>query len=154
MRAKAKGLIRPIAVAALFMAFAVCAQAKNGRDFMAYYNIQNVSDAGKGVRLTLQLKIFNYSGADIHHGAVALYNSEPMAAPIGGFNAIKLFRAHHDLDLTGQFTVSRREFDRWQRGGSPALFFLYKDAKGQVLKSHIDLVRRPLPPIQTMQSGQ
>lgn len=153
MRAHASSALRWSVVAALFLAFAVCASAKNGqRDFMAYYNIQNVSEAGNNVHLTLQLKIFNYSGADIRQGAVALYNSEPTPAHLGGFNAVKLFRAHHDVDLVQQFTVSKREFTRWQSGANPALFFLSKNAKGQVLKSHIDLVRRPLPP--PIQPGQ
>jgi hypothetical protein len=152
MRANAKGVLRPAAVAALFLAFAICALANNGRAFMAYYTINNVSEAGNNVHLTLQLKIFNYSGADIHQGAVALYNSELMAAPLGGFNAVKLFRAHHDVDLAQQFTIPKDEFRRWQSGANPALFFLYKNAKGQVLKSHIDLVRRPLPP--AIQPGQ
>ncbi len=152
MRVIAKGVVRPIVAAALFLAVAVCASAKDGRDFMAYYNVQNMSEAGNTVHLTLQLKIFNYSGADIHQGAVALYNSEPTPAPLGGFHAIKLFRAHHDADLVQQFTVPKREFDRWLRGENPALFFLYKDARGKVLKSHVDLIRRPLPP--PMQSGQ
>lgn len=152
MRANAISALRSSMVAALFLTFAVCALAKDGRDFMAYYNIQNVSEAGKNVHLTLQLKIFNYSGADIHQGAVALYNSEAMAAPLGGFSAVKLFRAHHDVDLVQQFTIPKREFERWQRGDNPTVFFLYKNAKGQVLKSHIDLVRRPLPP--PIQPGQ
>lgn len=152
MRANAKGVLRPILIAASILSMVAAAAAKDGRDFMAYYTIQNVSEAGNNVRLTLQLKIFNYSGGDIHQGAVALYNSEPMAAPLGGFNAVKLFRAHHDLDLAQQFTISKREFDRWQKGAQPELFFLYKDAKGKVVKSHIDLVRRPLAP--TMQPGQ
>ncbi len=146
MRASAMRAVRSICVTSLFLALAVLAVAKDGsRDFMAYYNVQNVSEGGNNVHATLQLKIFNYSGSDIHQGAVALYNSEPMAAPLGGFNAIKLFRAHQDVDLAQQFTISKREFDRWQHGATPALFFLYRNAKGQVMKSHIDLVRRPLP---------
>lgn len=154
MRANASSVLRSMAVAALILGFALAAWAKQGRDFMAYYNIQKVSEAGKNVHLTLQLKIFNYSGADIHHGAVALYNSDPVAAPLGGFNAIKLFRAHHDLDIAQQFTISRREFDRWQHGGAPALFFLQKDVKGKVTRTHIELVRRPMPPLELTQSGQ
>ncbi len=154
MWAAAMRSVRWVYLASLVLALAAQAAANGGRDFMAYYNIQNVSESGTNVHLTLQLKIFNYSGSDIHQGAVALYNSEPTAAPLGGFNALKLFRAHHDVDLAQQFTISKREFDRWQHGANPALFFLYKNAKGQVLKSHIDLVRRPLPPLESTQSGQ
>lgn len=151
MRANASSALRSIVVAALFVAFAVCALAKDGRDFMAYYDVSNVAAASSNVTLTLRLRLFNYGKNNIQQGAVALYNSEPNPAALGGFPAMKLLRAHHDADLAQQFTISRREFDRWQRGATPALFFLYKDAKGHVVRSHIDLVRRPLAPVQ---SGQ
>jgi hypothetical protein len=115
---------------------------------MGYYDISNVSGTRNTVQVTIQLRIFNYSEGDIQRGAVALYNSEPSPAPLGGFHAIKLFRKHHDVDLAQQFTIPQREFDRWQHGGKPALFFLYKNAKGQTLKRNIELVRRPLAPVQ------
>lgn len=151
MRANAKGVLRPIVVAALFMASASWALAAEGRNFMGYYDISNVSSSGNQVQVTLQLKIFNNSKSDIQHGAVALYTSEPTSTPLGGFNAMKLFRAHHDADLARQFTIPKREFDRWQHGAHPALFFLYQDAQGRTLRQNIDLVRRPMAPIQ---SGQ
>ena len=125
--------------------------AKDGRDFAGYYQIRDISEGKDAVRLTLQLKLFNYSDADIRNGGVALYDSSPAHSPIGGFNTIPLWRLRAEANLSQQFTIPRAEYERWQRGAPPALFFLFKDAHGHVLQRQVELIQRPLTPIKSAQ---
>lgn len=125
--------------------------AKDGRDFAGYYQLRNVSEGNDSVRVTLQVKLFNYSDGDIRNGAIALYDSSPAHAPLGGFTAIPLWRLRAEANLSQEFTVPRSEYVRWQHGAPPQLSFLFKDAHGHFLQRHIELIQRPLPPIQKAQ---
>ena len=39
--------------------------AKDGRDFAGFYDISDVTDLGEEVKLTLTVRVFNYSGTDV-----------------------------------------------------------------------------------------
>ena len=135
-----------ITVACLVFGLGSLAAAKDARQFIGHYQITNVSEHGNSVHLTMRLQVLNYSGHDIRQGAVALYTSDLMSRPIGGFMPIKLFRSTGSVDITQQFTVSLQEYQRWQEGGvRPGLFFLYKNASGNTLKSSITAARAILP---------
>lgn len=135
-----------IIVTCLVFGLASLAAAKDARQFIGHYQITNVSEEGNSVHLTMRLQVLNYSGHDIRQGAVALYTSDLMSRPIGGFMPIKVLQNTGSADITQQFTVPLREYQRWQEGGvRPGLFFLYKDASGKTLKSSITAARAILP---------
>ena len=135
-----------ITVVCLVFGLALLAAAKDARQFIGHYQITNVSEEGNSVHLTMRLQVLNYSGHDIRQGAVALYTSDLRSQPIGGFTPIKVLHNTGSADITQQFIVPVREYQRWQEGGvRPGLFFLYKDASGKTLKSSITAARAILP---------
>jgi len=127
------------------------ASSKNGRDFMAYYRIHEVSQSGNAVLVNIQLKLFNYSGRDVTQGTVAVYDTQPMRTALGGFKPVKLIRTRGEANLSQEFSVSRTEYERWQQGANPVLLLLFKDSSGHALQRPIELIRRPLPPIEPAQ---
>jgi hypothetical protein len=135
----------------LTLLLSTAASSKDGRDFMAYYRIDEVSQVSDAVQIKIQLKLFNYSGSDIRQGKVALYDSQPTRLALGGFKPIKLFRTRGEANLIQQFTISKIEYERWQHGVNPVLFFLFTDSNGHTLQRPIELIRRPLPPIEAGQ---
>jgi hypothetical protein len=115
---------------------------------MAYYRIHEGTEVGNSVQVKIQLKLFNYSGSDIKQGTVAVSDSQPTRVGLGGFKPIKLIRARGEVNLMQEFTVSKVEYERWQHGVSPSVFFLFTDSSGHALRRPIELIRRPLPPIE------
>lgn len=127
-------------------ALASFAVAKDARQFIGHYQISNVTQEGTLVHLTMRLEIFNYSGQDIRQGAVALYTSDLRAQPLGGFSSLKLLLNRRSADITHDFTVPVKEYQRWTTAGvRPALFFLFKDASGKTLKRSVTASRSILP---------
>jgi hypothetical protein len=124
------------------------APAKDGRDFMAYYHIHELSQVGETVQVNIQVRLFNYSEGDIKQGTVAVYDSQPTRIALGSFKPIKLIRTRREVNLIQPFTVSKSEYERWQHGASPLLFFVFKDASGHSSQRPIELILRPLPPVE------
>lgn len=133
--------LRGLGLLCLVFCLSMTALAADGRDFSGSYRISHVSHQGNTVHLTLSLQLFNFSSGDIQDGAVALYDSEPTRSPLGGFNAIPVFHHGQAVHLSQQFTVPAAEYRRWQKGQKPILFFLSKNADGNVFLRGIDLSR-------------
>jgi hypothetical protein len=125
---------------------ALVAQAKDGRDFAGFYALSNVTERGDKVELTLTVQVFNYSDlGDIKLPVVALLGSGSHAK-MDEFNAVKLLPAKHDVIVSGQFTVSKEEFQSWsRRGGGPQVVVIYEDS-GRTLRESVQLSRRPMLP--------
>ncbi len=64
---------------------------------------------------------------------------------MGEFSAVKQLPAKHDVIVSGQFTVSKREFQNWSRHGSPEVVVMYS-ASGRTLRQNVQLSRRPMLP--------
>ena len=84
-------IARYLCVAGLALASVSIAAAKQGRDFAGTYQLSNISEAGNSVHVTITLKVFNYSGADIRNSGVALFSSDANHEAIGAFAVVKLF---------------------------------------------------------------
>ena len=126
------------------------------RDFAASYQLTNIEEAGSSVSLTITLKLFNYSGAEIRNGAVVLCDSsgdlQPNRKAIDAFDLIESLPAYRATTLRHRFTVPSSEYARWKQGGEPELVFLKPDSEGNAHEVHIDLRREPAPD-ENLQSG-
>jgi hypothetical protein len=109
----------------------VLASAKNGRDFAGHYKVSSAVEQGDQMVVTFRFQIFNHSDADLKGAVVKLHSQEPGLAEAQLSRPVKLWKNHGEVRLTQQFTVSKREFERWSHGSQPALFVVYRDGQGQ-----------------------
>ena len=122
----------------------ICGLAKDGRDFAGFYNVSNVVEQGDQMVFTLQVRLFNYSDADLKQAVVTLRASHPGAA-LAEFHPVKLWRNRTEVKLSQQVVIPRHEFELWQKGTQPALFVVYHDANGQRWERFAQLRSRPGP---------
>jgi len=128
--------------ASLVFLLLTSASAKNGRDFAGFYNVTNVVEQGDQMVLTFQLRLFNYSDADLKEAVVTLRASHPAPA-LAQFKAVKVWRNRTEVRLSQQLVIPRHELELWQKGTQPALFVVYHDANGQRWERFAQVSSRP-----------
>ncbi len=121
----------------------VLAHAANGRDFAGFYEIENVTQQGPTVRLTFSVRLFNYSGAKVS-GATLTLRDRLLPPQINASFSSLSFGDHESVRCSAEVSISRPEYERWQRGGVPNLFIEFRDAKGNLVRRRAELVRRPV----------
>ena len=130
-------------VAGLLFAPIPSGHATDGRDFAGFYEATNPSDLGNGTfRVTLTVRIFNYSDADVINATVALSGNVDPEANYGSFSAVSM-ADKESIKLSADFTVPAEEFNFWQNGGPPSLWIAYADADGNAVQRRIELVLSP-----------
>ncbi len=134
-------IARYLCVAGLALASVSTAAAKQGRDFAGTYQLSNISEAGNLVHVTITLKVFNYSGADIRNSGVALFSSDANHEAIGAFAMVKLFQNSRSATLVQAFTVPKTEFQRWQLGAHPNFGFVSQAPNGAIQTLNVDVMR-------------
>jgi len=123
---------------------AITATASGGRDFAGVYSLSNVQLSGDTVHLTLHVRLSNYSNADIKGAIVTLMQGPPAAGLRGSFSTIQLWHKNQEVKLSGQFTISKREYEDWTRApGQPNIVILYQDATGQTWTKSAQMRSRP-----------
>ena len=135
-------------VLAIPLLVAVGAAANNGREFSGYFDVSGVKEEGDLVQVTLHLKLFNHSDADVRSVIVTLLDSSPAMTLRGNFQAVKVWKSQTFIEMSQEFTISRREFREWM--GPPAqpnLVILYQDADGRSWQKGAQISRRALVPI-------
>lgn len=138
-----------VAYAALFTAAvltSVTAVAKDGRDFAGHYSLTNVTDKGGQVELTLALRLFNYSGADLKQAVVTVRSPRLGPGVLGSFPPIKLWRSGSDIVVTQQLSIAREEYQLWSTRTQPGVFVGYSDEEGHEYRRWAQLSRRPAIP--------
>ncbi len=111
-----------------FLLIPIAGLAKDGRDFAGSYSVSNVVEQGDQMTLMLQVRLFNYSDADLKQAVVTL-RTHPASA-LAQFQPVKLWRNRGEVKLAQQVVIPRHEFELWQKGTQPALFVVYHDANG------------------------
>lgn len=134
-------IARYLCVAGLALGSISIAAAKQGRDFAGTYQLSNISEAGNQVHVTITLKVFNYSGADIRNSGVALFSSDPNHEAIGAFPVVKLFSNSRSATLVQEFTVPKTEFQRWQQGVHPNFGFVSQAPNDAIQTLNVDVTR-------------
>lgn len=129
--------------------------------FGGSYSIQNVSEQGQTVRVTMNFRLFNGTGADLKNASIILSDHQPALPPKGGVAPgamapgsfampvnnhgsakIVAIRTHRDLELKNiTFHVPAFEYAQWQRGAHPVFFLSYQAANGGQVQMPVQLVR-------------
>lgn len=124
---------------------AVAAKANSGREFSGYFDVSNVQEQGDVVQVTLHLKLFNHSESDAKSVIVALFDSSPAMTLRGNFAPLKIWKSHQFVEMSQEFTVSKREFHEWMAPpAQPNLVVLFQDSKGATWQKGAQISRRPL----------
>jgi hypothetical protein len=122
------------------------ATAKDGRDFAGVYGFTDVKEQGDTVQLTLHLRLFNNSEADIKGAVIVLMEGPTGLSLRGNFPTVKVWRRNKDVKLSQQFTVPMREYQDWLRPpAQPNVVIIYQDAHGQTWQKGAQM--RPQPVI-------
>lgn len=128
---------------------AVAARANSGREFSGYFDISHVQEQGDLVQVTLHLKLFNHSESDARSVIVTLLDSSPAMTLRGNFQPLKVWKSHAFIEMSQEFTVTKREFQEWMTPpAQPNLVILFQDRKGASWQKGVQISRRPLVPTQ------
>jgi hypothetical protein len=123
----------------------VAASSKSGREFSGYFDVSGVQEQGDVVQVTLHLKLFNHSDADAKSVIVALMDSSPAMTLRGNFQPVKVWKSQHFIEMSQEFSVSKREFREWMAPpAQPNLIILFQDSKGKSWQKGAQISRRPL----------
>ncbi len=141
-------LSRAWLVCALFAALmlaTVTATAKNGGEFSGYFDFSGVQEQGDLVQVTLHVKLFNHGDADLKSVIVTLLDSTPAMTLRGNFQPVKVWKRQQFIDISQEFTVTKREFAEWTAApAQPNLVILFQDSKGQSWQKGAQISHRPL----------
>ena len=110
----------------------------NGRDFSAFYRVSDVSLSGETASLTLTLRLFNHTTADVSNATVVLRDMLIPTRNFGTFPNVNV-PAGQTVHLTGTFQVPQREYQGWQQGRRPFLMIEYADATGNNVRRPIEI---------------
>ena len=118
-------------------------RATDGRDFAGFYALSNVADLGTDYRVTLTVRVFNYSDADVSGATVTLQDSFQTDADYGAYPGTISIPDRESVRLSADFTVPREEYDRWQSGDTPRLRMDYQNNSGNAVRRIIELAQGP-----------
>jgi hypothetical protein len=119
-------------------------RATDGRDFAGFYEVTNVTDLGDTVRLTLTVRVYNYSDADVSGATVTLQDPSLVGNDYGSYPGTVSIADRESARLSAEFTISRAEYDRWQEGATPSLRIDYTDSAGNAIRRMIELAQMPV----------
>lgn len=145
---RVRGLSRAFAAGvslAILLLGTTTATAKDGRDFAGVYGFTDVQEHGDMVSLTLHLRLFNNSEADIKGAIVTLMEGPTGVGLRGAFPTVKVWRKNQDVKLSQQFTIPKREYEDWLRPpAQPNVVVIYQDANGQTWEKGAQMRPRPV----------
>jgi hypothetical protein len=129
---------RLVQVVSMFFFLSSIATANNSGNFLGFYSVSNAVDLGTQVRVTLAVRIFNYSSADLAGADVTLQDSVTARSDYGAFSKTSIAK-DDSVKLSADFTISAREYKRWRNGGTPCLRIDYRDSRGNRLRRRIEM---------------
>ncbi len=144
MRSSARSILSLLRILALVAGLVLLApinpgRATDGRDFAGFYAVSNVADLGTDYRVTLTVRVFNYSDADVSGATVTLQDSFLIDTDYGTFPGTISIPDRDSVRISANFTVSRAEYDSWQSGGTPRLRVDYQNNSGNAVRRTIEL---------------
>ena len=131
-------------LACLILLAASLAPAKDGRDFAGFYEVSEVMRFVDEFQVTLTVRVFNYSDADVNDATITLEDSFLPGEPYGSFITPVYFQDRESVRLSDRFTIPRREYEGWQEGRTPRLTIEFMDADGNTLRRPVELAQMPL----------
>jgi hypothetical protein len=113
------------ALLATLLLTTVSALAKDGRDFAGFYNFSDTKIEGDHVQVRLNVQVHNNGAADVRHAVITLRQHTGLEL-VGTTKPIALLRLHDHVNVSQQFTISRREYESWRGGMPPELTIIYR----------------------------
>ena len=123
----------------LILLAASTAVAKDGRDFAGFYEVSNVVELGQELQVTLTVRVFNYSDADVNDATITLEDSLLPGETYGSYLTPVYVQPRESVRLSDHFTIPRREYEYWQEGGTPSLTIKFRDPDGNTILRMIEL---------------
>ncbi len=121
------------------------ATTRSGREFSGYFDVSGVQEQGDLVKVTLHLKLFNHSDADAKSVIVTLLDSSPAMTLRGNFHPVKVWKSQQFIELSQEFSVSKREFSEWMAPpAQPNLVILFQDSRGKSWQKGAQISHRPM----------
>ncbi len=124
----------------------VGASAKSGRQFTGYFDYSDAQEQGDLVQVTLHLKLFNHTATNVKGLIVTLLDSSPAMTFRGSFTPVKVWKTQQFVEMSQQFTITKREFSEWNGPAQPNLVLLYQDSTGKSWQKPAMVSRRPIVP--------
>jgi hypothetical protein len=129
----------------LAVALIAPANADNGRDFSALYDLgaPHVVDATH-VSVQLYLSLQNHGAASVSNTTIFL--GQPGLLETDSARVVDGVAVAHRAvaRVSGTLTIDAQEYQRWQRGQwTPLLFIRVTDAQGRQIDRQVELARRP-----------
>lgn len=124
----------------LILSFAGIAAGKNGRDFAGICQIKDSTNQGATVRVTLAIRVFNYSENDVTDGNVSFRQSDAGHNILGSISGVSV-NEHQSVLVTAEITVPLSEYTRWHRGAHPVVTIEFQDADGNPQSEPVEIVR-------------
>ena len=115
------------------------ALAGNGRDFAGFYHYEKTADVGDTKQMTLSLRLFNYSGANVADAVVMLEGQLPLGETYGSIAGVYVDDGASG-PVTGTFAIPDADYQRWQAGALPHLRIEYTDSNGNRVRRPIELI--------------
>jgi len=145
MRSSTRSILNLLRILALVAGLVLLApsnpgRATDGRDFAGFYALSNVADLGTDYRVTLAVRVFNYSDADVNDAIVTLQDSAVATSDYGAYPSPVSIADRESIQLSADFTISREEYDRWQEGRAPSLWIAYQGGEGTIVRHNVELI--------------
>jgi len=118
--------------------------AADGRDFAALYRSDETGDLPGKKPVTVFLRLFNYSGADITGATVVMESPLPRGKTFGSIAGVSIDDGAN-VTVSGGFVIPDTEYARWRTGASPQLMIEYVDNDGNQVQRPIELTPAPMP---------
>ena len=122
--------------------------AKDGRDFAGFYSLTNAIVDGDQVRVTLSLRLSNYSGADLKDASIAVRAAFPATEIVGTYSPIDMWRDGADQAFAIHLTVPRGEYQTWDERHQPAIIIINRNEEGRELQRAAQVSRRAQIPLE------
>jgi hypothetical protein len=127
-------------IAIVPLLFGSPARAKITDHVTGSYKIKNVTQLGREVRVTLQVRLINGGDRDLSNSRASLYglawNPQPRAV-----SSPLVFHAHSMAEVSYELTIPRQVFERWRRGARLLLFLEIPRTGGRTSTVLIHLIR-------------
>ncbi len=131
------------ALALLALSLAPHVLAANGRDFAGFYRYEKTADLDQQKQVTLTLRLFNYSGANVSGAVVTLQGALPTGPGYGSITGVSVDDGGRTA-ITGSFTIPDNEYQRWQAGALPRIYIEYTDTAGNQMRRPIEIISAPM----------
>jgi len=129
---------RIAALAFLILGMSAVALAKDGRDFAGFYQLTNLSQQGDSYHATLNLRVFNFSEADIAGATLKLSSSLAADETYYSFTGV-FVEDHNSVRLSGEVNIPREEYEMWRKGASPELQLVFTDDSGETRERKVEV---------------